>query len=350
MNTRSLLPMFRFQLLCVVLPSLVAARSAMAQPAAVEATAEQAPQDAEAIVDEQHEADGAERDDIALDADETSGIYEPPPPSRKESRKTRREARKEAREARKEARIAAREARKEEREEQREAHEDTRKSRAEEREEAREARKAAREARKEARAQQRAERGERHVPIRGGAGFVMGGTLPDAAPVLGFALRGGMQHGRCAFMLEGGLAGALGGALKSGDVHSSRSTVFYHGYLAPTVELGVDRLFLSLGVPVGIGMWSTAGNTVDELGTVRSEARSTPALITFVAGLEGRVGRHFNVHGRHHVTVALGAKLLFARQDESTTTVQLEGAISGSHERTIGVRFLPTLNVGYDFF
>lgn len=345
MNTRSLLRLSQVHLLCVLVPSLVAARVAVAQPAAasgpattgaqspsvqpasgtlpiagtpnttpatnepvapdaavsdagpnetsVEATAE-SPEDSPGDDEGENEADVSDPDVAPTEGvDEVSEIFEPPPPTRKDAR---------------------------------------------------------RDARREARAKRRAERPPRRLPIRAGAGLVVGGTFPDAAPVLGFALRGGVQRARCAFMLEGGLVGAFGGTLKSGDVHSSRATVFYHGYLAPTVELGLDVLFVSLGLPLGIGMWSTAGNTVDEVGTVRSEARSTPGLIAFVGGVEARVGRHFTVRGRHHITVALGAKLLLAKQDEATTTVQLEGAIAGSHERTVGARFLPTLNVGYDFF
>lgn len=196
----------------------------------------------------------------------------------------------------------------------------------------------------------RARRRMSTIPLSAGAGLLVGGTLPNAAPVLGFALRAGMQYKRFAFMLEGGLSGALGGSLQSGDTHSSRATLFYHGYLAPMAELRFAPLFVSLGLPLGIGMWSSTGNTVEPSGTVRSEARSTVGLVSFVGGLDLRIGRHFTVHGRHHFTFAVGSKLLFAREDEASTVVPVRGRIEGKSDRQLGVRFVPSLNVGYDYF
>jgi hypothetical protein len=196
----------------------------------------------------------------------------------------------------------------------------------------------------------RAPRKRHPIPLRVGAGLFFGGTLPDAAPVLGFAFRAGLQRPRVSFMLEGGLSGAVGGAITSGDTHSSRATVFYHGFVAPTAELNLHPLFVSLGVPLGIGMWSSSRNTVDPSGTVRAEARSTTGLLTFVGGLDARIGRHFEVRGRHHITCALGTKLLLAKEDEATSVIPLRGELEGSSSRGLGLRFVPTLTVGYDYF
>jgi hypothetical protein len=191
-------------------------------------------------------------------------------------------------------------------------------------------------------------RPRRHIPFRAGAGLLVGGILPDAAPVVGFAFRGGLQRNRWGFMLEGGLSGALGGALTSGDVHSSRSTLFYHGYIAPTAELTLPPLFVSLGVPLGVGMWSATSNTVDALGTVQSSARSTIGVVTFIAGLDARVGRHFGTR-HHHLTVALGTKVLFAKEDEATSVVPQQGAIEANRDTGIGLQFVPTFTIGYDY-
>ncbi len=202
--------------------------------------------------------------------------------------------------------------------------------------------------RKKARREQA--KGKHRIPLRVGAGAFAGGTLPNAAPVLGFALRAGIQRTRVSFMLEGGLSGAIGGAQSSGDRHSSRATLFYHGYLAPTAELSLTPLFVSLGVPLGVGMWSSVSNAVEPSGTVSTEVRSTLGFVSFVGGLDARLGRHFAIHGRHHLTCAIGTRVLFARQDEASTVIPLRGAIEGTSERTLGVRFVPTLTVGYDFF
>lgn len=189
-----------------------------------------------------------------------------------------------------------------------------------------------------------------HIPLRAGAGLFVGAIMPDTAPALGFALRAGMQRARFSFMLEGGLSGAIGGAQSSGAPQSSRATLFYHGYLAPTAELNVAPLFVSLGVPLGVGLWSSTSNSLDASGTVRSETSSTIGVITFVAGLDARVGRHFAVRGRHHITCAVGTKVLFAKQDDAESVIPEQGPLEGSSDRGLGVRFVPTLTVGYDYF
>lgn len=179
--------------------------------------------------------------------------------------------------------------------------------------------------------------------VAGGAAF------PAGTPVGGGGIRLGVQRDRVGFLVE--LGGFGGFAQDTGDPAHRRVSAVFMGGITPMVEVDLDaRTFASAGLVLGGGTWTRSVHATDEAGTVRTQSGGVVGdpFVHVLSGADFRIGWRRGT--RHHLTIACGIQLLFARGHAASATVSLDGAMrSATDTREVAFLIWPSLSIGWDF-